>query len=101
MTRTLATVITRNNICEVACKAYSKAISPENLRMAFQKTGIFPLDKSAINTDYLLPSTVFNNCEQEQEQNIADEDRRDDNDSQQVGQGYNEEVDRSESQYPT
>ena len=87
MTRPLASVITRNNIFEVACKA--KALCPENLRMAFQKTGIFLLDQSAINTEYLLPSTVFN-CETaivEQEQNVVDENRRDDNERQQVGQG--------------
>ncbi|XP_052097897.1 uncharacterized protein LOC127732747 [Mytilus californianus] len=52
-------VITRYNICELACKAYQNALSPENLQSAFGKTGIYPLDKSVINTDQLKPSEVF------------------------------------------
>ncbi|CAC5414122.1 unnamed protein product [Mytilus coruscus] len=54
-----SSVITRYNICELACKAYQKALSPENLQSAFRKTGIFPLDKSVINKDQLKPSEVF------------------------------------------
>ncbi|CAC5364057.1 unnamed protein product [Mytilus coruscus] len=54
-----SSVITRYNICELACKAYQKALSPETLQSAFRKTGIFPLDKSVINKDQLKPSEVF------------------------------------------
>ncbi|CAC5406516.1 unnamed protein product [Mytilus coruscus] len=44
-----SSVITRYDICELACKAYQKALAPENLQSAFRKTGIYPLDKSVIN----------------------------------------------------
>ncbi|CAC5359071.1 unnamed protein product [Mytilus coruscus] len=54
-----SSVITRYNICELACKAYQKALSPENLQSAFRKTGIYPLDKNVINKDQLKPSEVF------------------------------------------
>ena len=60
-TRTLSTVITRYNICEIACRTYTKALSPDNLRHAFRRTGIFPLDRAAINSDYLIPAQAFIN----------------------------------------
>lgn len=52
-------VITRYNVCELGCKAYQKALSPENLQSAFRKTGIFPLTIDIINKDLLKPSEVF------------------------------------------
>ncbi|CAC5387135.1 unnamed protein product [Mytilus coruscus] len=54
-----SSVITRYNICELACKAYKKALSPENLGSALRKTRIYPLDKSVINKDQPKPSEVF------------------------------------------
>ena len=54
-----SSVITRYNICELACKAYQIALSADNLQAAFRKTGIYPFDKSAINKDLLCPSEVF------------------------------------------
>ena len=51
--------ITRYNICELACKAYTRALSAENLQAAFRRTGIFPLDKDAIAKEFLIPSEVF------------------------------------------
>ena len=51
--------ITRYNICELACKAYTRALSAENLQAAFRRTSIFPLDKDAIAKEFLIPSEVF------------------------------------------
>jgi hypothetical protein len=47
------------NICEIACRAYSKALSAENIRHAFRRTGIFPLERTSINSDYLVPAQIF------------------------------------------
>ena len=57
--KNLSTVITKYNICEIACRGYSKALSAENLRHAFRRTGIFPLERIYINSDYLVPAQVF------------------------------------------
>lgn len=51
--------ITRYNVCELACKAYTRALSAENLQSAFRRTGIFPLNKDAIPKEYLIPAEVF------------------------------------------
>ncbi|XP_063401995.1 uncharacterized protein LOC134686219 [Mytilus trossulus] len=59
-----SSVITKYNICELACKAYQKALSPENLHSALRKTGIYPLDKTVINQDQLKPSEVFTRNEE-------------------------------------
>ncbi|CAG2249442.1 unnamed protein product [Mytilus edulis] len=59
-----SSVITKYNICELACKAYQKALCPENLQSAFRKTGIYPLDKTVINQDQLKPSEVFTRNEE-------------------------------------
>ena len=54
-----STSITRYNVCAVACKVYSRALSSENLHSAFRKTGIFPFDKSQIKNEYVKPAEVF------------------------------------------
>ena len=64
--RKAASVITRYNICEIASKVYSLALSPENLRSAFKRAGIFPLDQTVIQEEYLQPSAVF---EEKQDEN--------------------------------
>ena len=51
--------ITRYNICELSCKVYSKALSADNLHSAFMRTGIYPLDSTAINKESLIPAEVF------------------------------------------
>ncbi|XP_061186996.1 uncharacterized protein LOC133195149 [Saccostrea echinata] len=57
--RETAATITRYNICEVACKAYTKALSPENIQSGFRRTGIYPLCKDAVPSRYLVPAEVF------------------------------------------
>ena len=67
-------IITRYNVCELGCKAYQKALSPENLHSAFRKTGIYPLTITVINRDLLKPSEVFKHSDDsnETEMNIDD-----------------------------
>lgn len=57
--RSTSSTICRYNVCELACKAYSKALSTDNLLSAFRKTGIYPLDKDAIDKTKLIPAEVF------------------------------------------
>ena len=54
-----STAITRYNVCAVACKVYSRALSSENLHSVFRKTGIFPFDKSQIKNEYVKPAELF------------------------------------------
>ena len=58
-TRAMSTVVTKYDVCEIACKTYTKALSAENLQAAFKRTGIYPFDEAAIDPDYLLPSNAF------------------------------------------
>lgn len=51
--------ITKYNICEVACKVYLKALSPENLQSGFKRTGVYPYNPAAIPLELLLPAEVF------------------------------------------
>ena len=69
-------IITRYNVCELGCKAYQRALSPENLQSAFRKTGIYPLTMTVINRDLLKPSKVFkpNDDNNETKMNIDDYD---------------------------
>ena len=57
--RETAGTITRYNVCELACKAYTRALSVENLQAAFRRTWIFPVDKDAIADEYLIPAEIF------------------------------------------
>ena len=66
---TMSTVITRYEVWSIACRAYSKALSPNNLQTAFHRTGIYPLDSTAIDTNYLLPAEAFNHKSDVTEQN--------------------------------
>lgn len=54
-----ATKITRFNVAALASNAYNKALSNNNLRAAFQKTGIFPFDKTTISPDTFKPSEPY------------------------------------------
>ena len=56
---TNSSVITRYNVCEIACKVYPKAFSPTNLQSAYKKAGVFPLDRNAVSETTLAPAEVF------------------------------------------
>lgn len=53
------TSVTRYDICGLVCKVYDKALQGDNLRAAFRRTGIYPLKKTAVSEDQLMPSLVF------------------------------------------
>lgn len=57
--RDTSATITRYNVCEVAGKAYTKALSPENIQYGFRKSDIYPLNSEAIRMEYLAPAEVF------------------------------------------
>ncbi|KAJ8312951.1 hypothetical protein KUTeg_010324 [Tegillarca granosa] len=56
---TNSSCITSYDICGLACKAYTKALVPDNLIAGFTKTGIYPLDKLACPSSLLVPSSAF------------------------------------------
>ena len=51
--------ITRYHIAELSSKAYEHALSAPNLKSAFKRTGIFPFDPSAIESENLTPATAY------------------------------------------
>lgn len=62
-------VVTRYDVCSLACKAYLSALSPCNLSSSFQKSGIFPLQKGTDMVERLrsklAPSTLYSNVNEE------------------------------------
>ncbi|KAK3084919.1 hypothetical protein FSP39_021481 [Pinctada imbricata] len=89
----MSSVITRYDICEIACRTYSKALSSENLQMAFKRTGIFPLDMSAINQEYLLPSEAFDiGCGGDAEANQGNNDHEEKRNEEPEGDASNPDV---------
>ena len=56
-----STKITRYDVCSIASKVYSKALSAENLHAAFRKTVIYPFDPSAISNECVKPSEFYDN----------------------------------------
>lgn len=55
----MGTVVTRYDMAEIACKAYLKAMSPANIVSSFKKTGIYPLNRQAIEVEKLYPCEAF------------------------------------------
>ena len=53
------TGIDKYALCEIACKAYTIALTPNNLQASFRKSGIYPLDPCAVNPSSFMPATVF------------------------------------------
>ncbi|XP_045213286.2 uncharacterized protein LOC123564072 [Mercenaria mercenaria] len=51
--------ITRYNVCQLACTAYTSALSPNNLRASFMKTGIFPFDCQQVSANQAAPSHAY------------------------------------------
>ena len=52
-------VITRYDMAGIACKAYIKATTPQNIQSAFRKTGIFPFKKDAVEPQNLYSAESF------------------------------------------
>ena len=52
-------VITKYNMCEIACKAYSKTMTPANILASFRKTGISPFKSDVVPLDKVIPAESF------------------------------------------
>ena len=50
---------------KLACKAYMKALSPDNLISAFRRTGIVPINRGKICPVKVLPATIYPKTETE------------------------------------
>jgi hypothetical protein len=59
MQKNIGQVITRYDMCQIACKAYLKAMTPINIQAGFRKTGIYPLSKDVIPMEKLFPAEGF------------------------------------------
>ena len=59
MQQNIGRVITRYDICSLACKAYLKASTPVNIQSGFRKTGIFPFSQEAVSEEKLFPAEGF------------------------------------------
>lgn len=51
--------ITRYNVAELSSKAYEHALSVQNLKSGFKRTGIYPFDPSAIHPEKMMPATAY------------------------------------------
>jgi len=52
-------VVTRYQIAEMTCKAYMKSLTPVNITSGFRKAGIFPLNRTTVATEKLMPCEAF------------------------------------------
>lgn len=52
-------VITRYNVCSIACSAYGKALSPENIQRSFRKARIYPFNSNVVDLWTFKPSEVL------------------------------------------
>ena len=59
MRQNIGQTITRYDMCELACKAYLKALTPVNIQAGFRKTGIFPFSSAIVAREKLFPSESF------------------------------------------
>ncbi|KAH3822459.1 hypothetical protein DPMN_124237 [Dreissena polymorpha] len=51
-----STKITRYNVAPLGSAAYVAVLSVENLRSAFKKSGVFPVDQSAVSKEHFTTS---------------------------------------------
>ena len=48
MRRDIGQTMTRFKMCDIACKDYSKAMTPANIQAAFRKKSIYSSDKAIV-----------------------------------------------------
>lgn len=80
--RATSTVITKQDICALACQAYSKALSAQNLQSAFRKCGIYPFNADVVPAEALAPSSVLTQRNEEEDKSDSDLDADENNNSQ-------------------
>lgn len=66
-------VITRNDVCSIASKAYIKSLSPTHLIVAFNRTGIHPFNPEAIDETIMSPSVILKEKENSIETLLTEE----------------------------
>ena len=54
-------VITRYDVCRIACRVYTSTLSASNIQAAFKKAGVFPFDPHVISPSSVAPSTAYSN----------------------------------------
>ena len=59
MRHTLVKSLQGIDVCGIASKAYIKSLSPTNLIVAFNRTGIHPFNPEAIDETILSPSVIL------------------------------------------
>ena len=59
MQKNIGRVITKYDMCAIACRAFLKAMSPHNIQAGFRKTGIFPFNKDTVKGEQLYPCENF------------------------------------------
>ena len=64
--------ISRYQIAELTNKPYLKALSAENLKSAFRRTGIHPFNNKAIPDSEVAPSLIYKNASSEISQESRD-----------------------------
>jgi len=58
MNREATLSVTRYDVCELGCKAYSNTLSIDNLHSAFRKDGIYEFNRNSISTNSVSPAEV-------------------------------------------
>ena len=68
-------VVSRFDVCALACKAYASALSPGNLHSAFRKAGIYPLLEGKVMCENLgqkiKPSTLYASTPSDEQGNVV------------------------------
>lgn len=59
MRNKIGQTVTRYQMCQLACTAYMKAMTPQNIVAGFRKTGIYPIAKDIVPKEKLFPSESF------------------------------------------
>ena len=58
MQKNLGLEIRRTELAKLSSQAFQLALTPENIKASFQRTGIWPLDQNALSND-MRPSEAF------------------------------------------
>ena len=59
MSHHVGQIISRHDVCKLACQAYTKSMPPSNI-ISFRKTGVYPLNRDVVTEKMLAPSIATN-----------------------------------------
>ena len=58
-------LVTRHDVCRLACKVYLQTLTASNIQPAFKKSGLIPFNASVVPDSQVAPSTTFiRGCEE-------------------------------------